>query len=214
MLKKNKGLVILTSLMILLPMVAGVLLWNQLPEKMPIHWGVNGQADGWCSRPMAVCGMPLLLLALHLLCMWGTGLDKRNRNHNEKVARLVLWIVPAVSLLANSATYTAALGRDFQMNRMVMLFVGLVFVIVGNYLPKTVQNRTIGIKIKWTLEDEENWNATHRLAGKLWMTGGLLIMLCAFLTGTVTTWIMSVALVMMVGIPVVYSWRLSRRQKG
>ena len=59
MLKKNKGLMILTSVIILLPMVAGILLWEQLPERMATHWGVNGEADGWSSRPVAVFGMPL-----------------------------------------------------------------------------------------------------------------------------------------------------------
>lgn len=214
MLKKNKGLVILTSVIILLPMVAGILLWNQLPEKMAIHWGVNGEADGWSSRPVAVFGMPLLLLAIHLLGIWATGLDKRNHNQSEKVARLVLWLAPAVSLLGNSATYAAALGQNFRIDRVVMLFMGLFFAIIGNYLPKTVQNRTIGIKIKWTLEDEANWNATHRLAGKLWTACGLLLLLTAFLPGSWHIYAAPLLMGIMVLVPVAYSWRLSRRQKG
>ena len=79
MLKKNKGLMILTSVIILLPMLAGILLWEQLPERMATHWGVNGEADGWSSRPVAVFGMPLFLLAIHWLGVWVTGQDRRNR---------------------------------------------------------------------------------------------------------------------------------------
>ena len=53
------------------------------------------------------------------------------------------------------------------------IFVGIVFVVVGNYLPKCRQNYTVGIKLPWTLHDENNWNATHRFAGPVWMAGGV-----------------------------------------
>ena len=114
MMKKNKGLMILTSLIILLPMLAGILLWDQLPEKMAIHWDANGEANGWTSRPVAVFGLPLFLLAIHFICAWGTDLDKRNRNQNEKIKQITLWIAPAVSLLGNSSTYAAAMGQKIS----------------------------------------------------------------------------------------------------
>ena len=214
MLKKNKGLMILTSVIIVLPMVVGILLWDQLPEKMAIHWGANGEADGWSSRPVAVFGMPLLLLAIHWLGVWLTGEDKRNRHQNEKVLQLMFWIAPVVSLFGMGSTYASALGQPLRIDRLALLLLGIVFAMIGNYMPKCRQNYTIGIKIVWTLSDEENWNATHRLAGKLWMIGGLLLMLCAFLTGPALTWVMPVVLGIMVGIPILYSWWFSRRQKG
>ena len=214
MLKKNKGLMILTSVIILLPMVAGILLWDQLPEKMATHWGVNGEADGWSSRPVAVFGMPLLLLVIHCLGVWLTGEDKRNRHQNEKVLQLMFWIAPVVSLFGMGSTYASALGQPLRIDRLALLLLGIIFAMIGNYMPKCRQNYTIGIKIFWTLSDEENWNATHRLAGKLWMIGGLLLMLCAFLTGPALVWVMPVVLGIMVGAPILYSWRFSQRKKG
>ena len=214
MLKKNKGLMILTSVIILLPMVAGILLWDQLPEKMATHWGVNGEADGWSSRPVAVFGMPLFLLAIHWLGVWVTGQDKRNLHQNEKVLQMMFWIAPVISLFGSGSTYASALGQPLRIDRLALLLLGIVFAIIGNYLPKCRQNYTIGIKIVWTLSDEENWNATHRLAGKLWMIGGLLLKLCAFLTGPALVWVMPVVLGIMVGAPILYSWRFSQRKKG
>ena len=214
MLKKNKGLMILTSVIIVLPMVVGILLWDQLPEKMAIHWGANGEADGWSSRPVAVFGMPLLLLVIHWLGVWLTGEDKRNRHQNEKILQLMFWIAPVVSLFGMGSTYASALGQPLRIDRLALLLLGIIFAMIGNYMPKCRQNYTIGIKIVWTLSDEENWNATHRLAGKLWMIGGLLLMLCAFLTGPALTWVMPVVLVVMVGAPILYSWRFSQRKKG
>ena len=214
MLKKNKGLMILTSVIILLPVLAGILLWDRLPERMATHWGGNGEADGWSSRPAAVFGLPLFLLAIHWLGVWMTGQDRRNRNQNEKILQMMFWIAPVISLFGMGSTYAAALGQPPRIDRLAMLLLGIVFTIIGNYLPKCRQNDTIGIKIIWTLSDEENWNATHRLAGKIWTAGGLLLLLCAFLPGTVLPWVMPVVLGIMVVIPIVYSWWFQRKQKG
>ena len=214
MLKKNKGLMILTSVIILLPVLTGILLWDRLPEQMATHWGGNGEADGWSSRPVAVFGLPLFLLAIHWMGVWLTGQDRRNRNQNEKILQMMFWIAPVISLFGMGSTYAAALGRPLDSTRVPLLLLGLLLTILGNYLPKTVQNRTIGIKIKWTLEDEANWNATHRLAGKIWTVGGLLLLLCAFLSGTALPWVMPVVLGIMVVIPIAYSWWFHRKQKG
>lgn len=208
MIKKNKGLMILTSVIILLPMAAGLLLWEQLPETMAIHWGANGEADGWSSRPVAVFGLPLLLLAIHWIGMSVTDLDSRNKAQNRKLLNMMMWLLPAISLFGIGSTYAAALGREMDILRYVYLFLGLLFIIIGNYLPKCKQNWFIGIKIKWTLENEENWNATHRLAGKLWVVGGLGMLICGFLSAAA---LIPVLLAAMVLIPVLYSWRYSKR---
>ena len=214
MLKNHKGKLMLSSAIILLPVAVGLLLWNRLPETVPTHWGFDGAPDDWSSRVVAVFVIPMFLLALHWLCLWVTSKDQKNKSQSSKIFNLILWLVPALSLLSCGSIYAAALGREFQINVLMPAFLGLLFVIVGNYLPKTVQNRTIGIKIKWTLEDEANWNATHRLAGKIWTAGGLLLLLCAFLPGTVLPWVMPLLLGVMVLVPVAYSWWFHRKQKG
>lgn len=208
MLKKNKGLMALTSVLILLPMAAGVVLWGQLPERMAIHWGANGEADGWSSRPVAVFGLPLLLLAVHWIGMWVTDLDSRNKTQNPKVLNLMMWLLPAISLLGNGSTYAAALGQEMDILRYVYLLLGLLFIIIGNYLPKCKQNWFIGIKIKWTLEDEANWYATHRLAGKVWMVCGLGVLICGFFSAA---YLLPLLFAAMILIPVIYSWRYSKR---
>jgi len=212
MLKKNKGLVILTSVIILLPMVAGLLLWNRLPENMITHWGGDGAPDGWGSREVTIFVMPLLLLGLHWLCLWITSKDPKNKGQSEKAFGLVFWIVPILSLFTAGITYSTALGREFQNDTLGLAFLGLIFVIIGNYLPKTRQNYTLGIKVKWTLANEENWNATHRLAGKLWVAGGLGMMACVFLPTGLIPLALPVLLVVIAVIPVAYSWWYYRKQ--
>ena len=214
MLKKNKGLMILTSVIILLPVVAGLLLWDKLPEAVPAHWNINGEPDGWSSRPVAVFGLPLLLLAVHWLGLWIVGQDRKNKHTNAKAKALLLWLVPAISLIGNGSVYAAVLGADIALNRLVFLFLGLLFTVIGNYLPKCKQNYTIGIKIVWTLNSEENWNATHRMAGKVWMAGGVLLMLCGFVPAEIGSVMLPVTLGLMVGAPILYSWQFSRRKEG
>jgi uncharacterized membrane protein len=208
MIKKHWKLLLVTSIIILLPIVAGVVLWNQLPEQVPIHWNANGEIDGWSSKIFFVFGMPAIMLAFQWLCTLGTGADPKKANHPEKILQLVLWIIPVLNTVLSVITYGAALGQQVRMEVIMPVLIGLILAIVGNYLPKCKQNYTIGIKIPWTLNSEENWNKTHRFAGWLWTIGGIIIMLTGFVG---SFWIFFVIIFLMVLTPVLYSYILHRK---
>ena len=208
MIKKNWKLLVVTSVVIALPILIGVILWDRLPARMPTHWNATGEVDGWSSKPFAVFGLPGILLALHWLCVLGTAADPKKRNHSEKLLHLVLWIIPALSVVLGAVTYLTALGQPVRIEVLLPLLTGLLFTIIGNYMPKCKQNYTIGIKIPWTLESEENWNRTHRFAGRLWFLGGLLIIATSFL-GNV--WIFLTITLVMAFIPFLYSYALHRK---
>ena len=208
MIKKHLKVLIVTSLVILLPILAGVILWNQLPEQIPSHWNASGEVDGWSSKPFAVFGMPLILLAFQWLCVIATGADPKKQNHGDKIVNLVFWIIPVLNLLLSALTYSVAMGKQVRVEVVMPVFIGLLFVVIGNYLPKCQQNYTIGIKIPWTLNSEENWNRTHRLSGWVWLVGGLVIMLCGFFN---LLWLMLVCFISMVLVPFVYSYILHRK---
>ena len=208
MIKKNLKMLIVTSIIILLPILAGLILWNQLPEQMPIHWNANGEVDGWSGKPFTVFGLPVIMLAIQWLCVLGTGADPKKANHAGKVVRLVFWIIPLLSVVLHTVTYATALGKEVRMEMVMPVILGLVFTVVGNYLPKCKQNYTIGIKIPWTLNSEENWNKTHRFAGKLWMVCGIAILFTGFFGGFVIFF--GVALVMVLA-PFIYSYILYKK---
>ena len=208
MIKKHWKLLVITSLVILLPMVAGVILWNQLPQQMPSHWNAAGEIDGWSSKPFSVFGMPLILVAVQWLCMLATGADPKKNNHPEKILHLVLWIIPVLSTVLHAITYAAALGKEVPMEAVMPVFMGLMFAVLGNYLPKCKQSYTIGIKIPWTLNSEENWNKTHRLAGRIWLVCGIAMMLTGFFGGF---WVFLPITLVMVIVPCVYSYVLYRK---
>ena len=208
MIKKNWRVLIITTVVMLLPILAGLILWNQLPEQMPTHWNAAGEVDGWSSKPFAVFGLSLIMVAAQWLCMLGTAADPKKSNHSEKVLHLVLWIVPALSVVLHAVTYATALGHAVPLVVVMPILIGLIFTIIGNYMPKCKQNYTIGIKIPWTLDNEENWNRTHRFAGWLWTFCGIGIICTGFFGGF---WVFLPITILMVVVPIFYSYMLHRK---
>ena len=210
MIKKNWKILIITSVVIILPILAGIVLWDKLPEQIPTHWNVAGEIDGWSSKAFAVFFLPLFMLAMQWVCVFATLSDPKKKNHTDKILHLVFWLVPIMSILLSAICFSVAMGKEVQVEVVAPVFVGLLFVIIGNYLPKCQQNYTIGIKIPWTLNSEENWNRTHRTAGWVWVLGGLAVILAGFFK---LFWLMAAVFLVMVLVPFVYSYILHRKGK-
>lgn len=209
MIKKHKLALILTSLVTLIPILVGLLLWDKLPEQVPCHWDIHGQVDGWSGKTQAVFLMPLLMLAMHWICVLAATADPKSKHYHPKSIQLVLWICPILNLVLNTMVYAAALGYGVNVELIMSLLMGVLFIFVGNLLPKMRQSYTMGIKLPWTLHNEENWNKTHRLGGKVWVIGGIIILSTA-LWGNF--WVLMASTLLMVLTPVVYSYCLYRKQ--
>ena len=214
MILKNKKLLILTSLLTLLPIPVGLLLWNQFPETMAIHFGFTGEADGYASPNFTVFALPLLMLAFHWLCIFFTARDKGNQGKNQKMFHIVLWTIPIISNLSLLGLYAFALDVEFSPVVWTVVPMGLLFALIGNYLPKTRMNYTMGIKVRWAYTSEENWNATHRFAGKVWVIGGIIVALCALLPHPAAVTIMIISFLVLVVLPIAYSWRFYKKEKA
>ena len=211
--KKNSWKIIFSSLIVLMPMLAGFILWKELPEQIPTHWNWQGEADAWSSKLFAVIGMPVFLLAMHLFCLWATSKDEKNKTQSKIIFNLTMCIVPAVSIFIGALTYSEVLGGTFKATGILSVFLGILFICIGNYMPKCKPNRTIGIRVKWTLENEENWYATHRFGGRVAMLGGLAVLLTVFLPETVISIAFIAVLAVIAIIPIVYSYVYSKKHK-
>ena len=212
MIKKNKWQLIISSVIILLPIVAGLFIWNYLPEQIATHWGTDGEPDGWSGKSFAVFGIPLILLAVHWICIFFTAHDPKNKEQSSKVFNMVLWIIPIISLVVCGCAYAFALGNDVNIGMVVRVLLGIIFVIIGNYMPKCKQNYTIGIKVPWTLQNEENWNKTHRFAGRLGVLGGLLILATIFVPMEIFIYVLLPLILLMAFAPIIYSYLYYRKQ--
>ena len=211
MLKANRKTLILASIVTILPMLIGIICWDRLPDVMATHFGMNNEANGFSSKAFAVFGLPLVLLAILWLGALVTAHDPKKQNISPRMFSLVLWIVPIVSLVVAAMMYPANLGCQLDVTFFSELFLGLLFIIIGNYMPKVRQNNTLGIKIPWTLANEENWNRTHRLAGYLWMICGILILILGLTRLLPAGWLLGLVLIMVL-VPCLYSWWLHAKK--
>ncbi len=177
--KTNKKTLILTSVVMLLPILIGILLWNKLPDSMAIHFNFDNEADGYREKWFAVIIVPFILLAVHLIMAMIIAADPRKKNISSKVYGINIWILPSLSLALTVVIYVYNLGIHFNISLFLGIFLGITYIIIGNYLPKTRQNYTIGCLLPWTYANEENWNKTNRLAGVINIIIGILVIINA-----------------------------------
>ena len=212
MILKKKKLLIITSLLTLLPVPIGLLLWDKFPETMAIHFGFNGLANGFATSSFAIFVPPVIMLAVQWICILANAFDKRNAERNQKMQTLVLWIIPALSILSSCGIYALALELEFSPTAWTVMIMGLIFAVLGNYMPKTRMNPTMGIKVWWAYTSEENWNATHRFAGKLWVVGGLILALCFWLPNLWAMVAMFSILTVISVLPMLYSRNFYKKE--
>ena len=205
--KINKKLLVITTIIILLPIIIGLLFWEQLPETMATHWGTDNEPNGFNSKAMTVFGIPGIMAALHVFCLIVTYADPKKSNIGAKAMGIVYWILPAVSVAVMSATYAYALGIGVNIGMICCLLLGIIFIALGNYMPKAKQNFTFGYKLPWTLYSEENWNKTHRLAGWITFIYGILFILNAFILSEYILF----ACVAAIFAPIIYSYVLYKK---
>ena len=198
MILKHKKALILSSLAILLPIPVWALLRSRMPDPLNMSWFF------W--------GGPLIMLAFHWLCVLFTVLDPGNRGRNKKITALVLWIIPLINTLSYFGLYALNLGLEFSPVACTMVPMGILLAVIGNYMPKTRMNSTVGIKIPTTYSSEENWNATHRFAGKLWVTGGVLLIPLGFVPHGWAVALMFADLMVITLVPMAYSWRYYKKE--
>ena len=212
MIKNNKLKTLISSVIILLPTLFGLIIWDKLPDEMVSHLGLDGSPDAVGSKAFMVFGMPLVLLAVHLFCLWISGKDPGHKKQPKKAVGIVFWIMPVASIFVSSLMYAVALEMQFNPMILLVLFLAFMFICIGNYMPVCKQNATLGIKIKWTLENAENWRATHRFSGKVWFICGLLMIPCVFLPEKYAPILLIGIILPVVILPLCYSYIYYRKQ--
>ena len=212
MIKNNKWKLIVSSVLILLPMLIAIFFADRFPEAIAVHWGLDGQVDGFLGVSVVFVVLPLILLALHWGGMLFTAAATKNTEQNKKVMEMTYWIIPVISLFSSGVILTSAFGYTANIFAFVWIILAAAFIVIGNYMPKTTRNVAMGIKIRWTLANSENWNATHRFAGKVYVAMGILCLPAIFLPHTAFP---IACLVLILGgalAPVLYSYLFYRKQ--
>lgn len=208
MMKKYKWSLLFGSLLSLSPMLIGVLLWNQLPAQIPTHFSTGNIPDGWSDKSTAVFGLPAFLFVMMWFCFLITSADPKRKNISAKLIRVLIWFMAVLSPAVVCSSYAIALGIHVNITMLVYLIIGVMFIVMGNYLTKVKQNYSAGIRIPWTLYSEENWNRTHRVSAWVFVLGGLAMIANAFVDSDI---ILFTIIVAMIAIPYGYSFFLYKK---
>ena len=211
-----KKQIIIALGMAVLPFAYAFYLYPTLPNKIPMHFNLNGEVDGWGSKEsiyLLPCIMGFASIITYLMMANIKKIDpKRYASADDKVyAQFGLFTSGFLCCLSIVILYgTAHVG--IGINKLIFPLLGFAFAGMGIYMPKLKQNYLAGFKLPWTLENEANWNATHALAGKVWMAGGALQMVTAMLLSGPTIFIvfMSITAIMVI-IPTAFSYRMFKR---
>jgi uncharacterized membrane protein len=198
--------------LVVAPVVALLTLWKDLPDRVPIHWNLRGQIDGWSTKP-SLFAMPVVTVVILALLHVLPRLDPKLRLNDGgqgrmqnalAILRLALAGFFAAILFMQVAT---ALGHAVPATRIVPASVLLLLAIIGNYLANLRPNYFAGIRTPWTLESPATWRATHRLGGRLLFFGSVtLLVLEFFIAENVFFVVFMTALLLFVAWTVWYPW--------
>lgn len=194
--------------------VIAAMMWSRVPDVMPVHYGWSGQVDRMGDRFEGLFGLPLVALGLYGLFLLLPYIDPRRAHYETfRGPYRMLRILILALLLAGQVLQLARLEGGVSLGgpRRIPLIIGLVLVILGNYLPKLQSNWFVGVRTPWTLSSEESWRQTHRLAGWLCVIGGLLLLAVATFWPSLGLQALMFTLVVIVVTSVVYSFIACRR---
>lgn len=213
MTKSKWRLLLITSLITAAPMLYGASVYSRLPRIMATHWGLNNQPNGWMPRPLAVFGLPLLMVAFHLLSMGITYYSDHAKNsaalQGQRMERVVVWIFPAVSVVATTVTIRFNLGSSINMRFWALVLVAAILILIGNYLPTVpeVGFGHFGFHLPWRVRNQSGMRKTARIMGYFYVVSGVIILLSLFFSPTVS-WILILLFIAanLVLMAISYSW--------
>ena len=211
----NKSTLIISAVLILAAILAGLLFWNQLPAVMASHWNEQNQVDGYMSKFWGVFMLPLMMVGLTLLFIAIPSIDPLKKNIAEFRGLLNIFIVVfnLFMLYVHGLTLAWNLGNTgFNMGMLLLPAVGALFILIGIGLPRAKRNYFIGIRTPWTLTNDTVWVKTHRLGGLLFVASGVVSILGIFFQD-LAIWFTLVPVFTSTAIILVYSYLIFRQEE-
>jgi len=203
--------------LVIAAVAAGVSIWAypQLPPTVATHWNLRGTADGFSSRAVAISIIPVVILLMTGLFNVLPRLDPRHENYSRFIGTywLIANAVIVFMLVAHGMIIATGLGYSVRIDRLMPIGVGVLFIVLGNYLTRVEPNWFVGIRTPWTLSSDTVWRKTHRTGGWLMVIGGLVVAASAFLPHGAFLPLFITAIVIMAVIPIVQSYVLWKREQ-
>ncbi|MDB5229438.1 MAG: hypothetical protein JWN76_243 [Chitinophagaceae bacterium] len=215
--KKTTTLAVIIVLLSLAPCIYLAAIWTSIPSTVPLHFGSNLQPDRVGDKSemiipvaafvIASLGVYFLLTNLHRID------PKRQNKDSTRYAKLAIGLSVFMAIINFLIILSSAKGA-IVLEHVLFPLMGLLFAFIGNYMHNIKPNYFAGLRLPWTLSDDENWRKTHLLAGKLWFWCGLIFAVVAvFLPVNVSLYVFLPMIAIITIIPSVYSYRLFRDKK-
>lgn len=190
--------------------------YPRLPDVVTTHWNLKGEPDGYSSRLLAAGLLPLFLAVLPLIFRVLPKIDPKGENYSKFGE--AYWLIANSVLLFLAGVHVVvllnAMGTPVDINLVIGLGVGLLLMVMGNYLGKVQPNWFMGVRTPWTLASETVWRKTNRTAGWLFVLAGLLIAVASFVPSIPTVTVMGISIALAALIPVVQSYVLWKRERS
>ncbi len=167
---------------VLLPFIYLAYIWKELPEKVPIHWNIKGEIDRFGDKSELLLIPILLPLLIYIIFLIVPKIDPKNKitKMGNKYQHIKILLTTFMSILALFIIYSAK-NQSFSNPNYIVLLIGILYIILGNYFKTIKANYFIGIRTPWTLESETVWKETHKLGGKMWFVGGIIIVISSLI---------------------------------
>ena len=182
-------ILIITSLICLIPIIFGVILYDQLPEQMAVHFGVNNEPNSFAPKEFALFGIPLLMFILQVFCCISSDFMEEKKQ-NKKYITIYKWIIPIIEMVVYLTMLAYGAGIELDMRMIVCITLGIVFTLVGNYMPKTEPN-----KLQMNYIRADFWKKVKRPAGYFFVIIGLAFIISAFINSIVSLILLGIIIV-------------------
>ncbi len=217
--KKSSPLgTLLIFLVMMIPLIYAGSIYSSLPETIPLHFDINGKADGFGNKSkiwFVVILMTVVSAGIYLLITNLPKIDpKKTAGQSPELYHKIAVVIVVFLCALNIVIIYSTVSGSFKLNNLMFPLMGLLFATLGNYMHSIKPNYFVGFRTPWTLENEDNWRKTHQLVGKLWVPGGIIITIGTLLMPAKPGFIFSMCIIAIITvIPGVYSYLYFKKQQ-
>lgn len=199
---------IIPALLLLITILSAFYFYSVFPEQVPMHWNAKGEVDNYGSKEVGAFLMPVIMLGIYLLFLFIPNLDPRKDRYQQfrKVYHIFKDFIIFFMVILYFMTSFYTLGYNIDIHVWTPIIVGLLFMIIGNYLSKIKPNWFMGIRTPWTLSSEEVWRKTHQAGGKIFVIGGIIMILSIFFNEKIKIFVFMLDIIFMIVGTIVYSY--------
>jgi len=189
-------------------LIIAVWVYPHLPDKVPSHWNIQGEVDGYQSRFWGAFFAPLMAMGLYLLLLFLPIIDPKRDNYLRFTSAysFMRWSLVIFMAIIYGITILVALGYSINVGLVVKAMVSFLLIIIGNFMGQFRHNYFVGIRTPWTLANEEVWQRTHRLGSRIWVIGGLVCLAMSVFNTVWSAVVFFTVIMIMTLVPIIYSY--------